>query len=333
MEPDVREYGFELRLCAHLESQIKGIIARQIGGGVHNGARRILDIVAIEQGPEFESRCAITSESIPVRAITSDIGVGRARRWSRVCDVSQPEATRIRDRAVAVGFFENDQRRGSGFVRQTTRYPDWIGRITAIENKPDLRHPGDLLEQLRLDVSLGLVDRVVVATSSYVTGAHLHRIPDAVGIWRIDPSFDELQIEEIRPPTDLDPGDWGLELGEREPTARAIRPVSPAAKRRARIRLAERAYGKGWRPTFPACTEIRSGEEFGSRSIPYCDWYEQIVDPGGCGQTCPGYNPGDPPDVDHEGERANRSPWLSHPPGVSRKQAAITSSWTSDDGE
>lgn len=319
----VREYGFELRLCAHLETDTGGIVARQVGGAVHDTGSRVLDTVVIAPGQEFDTRRRITGAEIPARAIHSPVGVGRARRWSQAIDASPETANRILERAIDVGFFERVQHNGRWRVRQTTRYPDWIGSITAIENKPDLGEPGDLIDQLRLDVALGLVDRVILATASYVTAAHMNRIPDEVGIWRVHTADTTLEIEEVRAPTDLAVDDWGIELGDREPLTRAIRTVSPAAKQRARIRLAERAYGKGWRPRFPGCSEGTSREELGSRAIPYCTWKDRIIEPSGCGPACPGFTPASPPVVNGAAEREQRTQWKRDPDGFAREQVGL----------
>lgn len=319
----VREFGFELRLCAHLETAGDHVVARQVGGGARHGARRVLDIVTIEPGPGFDRRRAMTGETVPPAAIESDVGVAGSTSWPAATDLPPDPAARVLDRALAVGFFERVHRDGRVGVRRTARYPDWIGPITAIENKPDLGTPGDLVDQLRFDVSLGVVDRVILATASHVTRAHLNRIPDQVGVWRVRRGEAVLEVEVIREPERLAVENWGIELGDREPSARRIRPTPPAAKRRARIRIAEHAYGKGWRPAFPACEEVRSEVRSGSRAIPYCTWKGRVIDPAECGPACPGHAPADPPDIDAAAEREERTPWRGDPPGLGRRQTDL----------
>lgn len=319
----MREYGFEMRLCAHLETVTDGIVARQLGGGVRGGPRRILDIVTIEPGPEFSHRRAITSRTIPPLAIEHRVGTGSASRWPGDRDLAPETAARVRDRAVEAGFFERVRRNGREYVRQTTRYPDWIGAMTAIENKPDLDRPGDLSHQLRHDVSLGLVDRVILATRSHVTGAHLNRIPDAVGVWELEPTDEGLTIEEVRAPSTLDSDDWGLAVGDRHPVSRDAEPVEPFRKARSRIRLAERAYGKGWRPVLPACANIDPSVPPESDTLPYCTYYDRIVDPADCGPDCPGHNQSDAPPDRRSTERATRTPWDPNPVGHHREQAGL----------
>lgn len=319
----MREFAFEVRLCAHLETVTEGVLARQIGGGVHRGGRRILDIVHVAPGPAFAERVAITPRTIPPRAIHSDVGVTDATHGPGSLDLPPDRARAVIDEAVAAGFFERLPMGDGEYVRRTTRYPDWIGPITAIENKPDLGAPGDLREQLRFDVALGLVDRVILATRSYVTGAHLNRLPEEVGVWRVRQAADTLDVEEVRPPTPLASADWGIELGQRMPTGWRMRSVSPAAKRQARIRLAEHVYGRGWRVGFPGCQAVSARSTSGTPALPYCAYYDQVVDPGGCGPSCSGFTPAEPPPIDVAAERETRTGWRANPPGVPRRQTGL----------
>lgn len=314
----MREFAFELSLCAHIERE-DGIVSRQLGGAVAAPGSRILDIVHIEPGPEFEKRTAITPETIPGPALEADIGTGKGRYWKECFSIHPDRARGVTERAVEIGFFERERRGGRAYVRQTARYPDWFGEITAIENKPDLGSPGKLERQLRLDVSLGLVDRVILATESYVTRAHLNRIPEKVGVWR----FIEGDIEEIREPTMLGSENWGVELRDRNPLRTDISMVSPAEKVRKRRRIAERAYGKGWRVSPPNCA-CGAVEKVAGASVPYCTYYDRIVNPGECGPSCPGYEEINPSDVDLDVERDRRTPWVADPEGRTCKQVGLS---------
>jgi hypothetical protein len=313
----VREFAFELSLCARLEREGE-IVARQLGGAVEAPGSRILDVVRLEPGPEFDERAAITAESIPGLAIESDVGTGKARYWRDALDTHPDWAREVVDRAVEIGFFERERRGGREYVRRATRYPDWFSTVTAIENKPALSSPGDLERQLRFDVALGLVDEVVLATESYVTRAHLNRLPDEVGVWR----FVDDEREVVREPTSLSPDEWGVELGERHPLRTDVSFVSPAEKARKRRRIAERAYGKGWRVEPPACARGEVGEVAGA-SVPYCSYYGRIVNPGECGSSCPGYEASEAPATDLEAERDRRTPWVGNPVGRRRRQAGL----------
>ncbi|ELY93598.1 DUF5787 family protein [Natrialba taiwanensis] len=330
------EFAFELALCAHLEQSreqpVAGtdtLVARQLGGSVADPGGRILDVVCVEPGSEFDDRTAITSAEIPDAAIESAVGLGRARYWKRAFDCHPDRARRAVDRACEIGFFECERRNGREFVRQVARYPDWYDRIVGIENKPDLGRPGDLERQLRTDVSLALVDEVVLATESYVTRAHLNRIPDEVGVWRVHrtdsgPSAAEIELEVVREPTPLPTDEPGIELLAFEPGHAAIEPVTATAKARARRRLAERAYGKGWRTyNFPDCEACTPTDADGA-TLPYCEWRDRLVDANSeCGPSCPGYDSGPASDVELEAERDRQTAWRRNPAGKRRHQSGL----------
>jgi hypothetical protein len=318
----VREFAFELALCARLEADVEGIVSRQLGTSLNGN--RVMDIVHVEPGPDFDARAQLTPHEIPDATIESDVGVGTARYWKDAFDCHPERARTVTDRAIEIDFFERERRGGREYVRQTARYPDdWFGKLVGIENKPDLGRPGALEAQLRRDVSLGLLDEVILATASHVTGAHLHRIPDEVGVWRFDP--DRGTGEVLREPTPLSPSAHGIDIGDRRPTKTAIEPVGPAAKARARRRIAERAYGKGWRiDDFPHCTRVEDGEYAGARGIPYCEWKGRFVHPAAeCGVECAGHEPAAPPDVDIDAERDRRSSWVADPERRQRRQAGL----------
>ncbi|WP_135853578.1 DUF5787 family protein [Halorussus salinus] len=316
----MREYAFELALCAHLEAREEAVVARQIGGGVRAPSNRVLDVLCVEPGPEMDARAALTPARIPDAAIESDVGVGRARDPVDAIDARPERARSVADRAVELGFFE---RAVGGGVRQTARYPDeWFDRLVAVENKPDLGDPGDLQLQLRKDASLALADAVLLATESYVTGAHLNRIPEEVGVWRFDPETGDREV--VREPTPLDADDWGVELLDEHPLRTDVAPVPPEAKARQRRQMAERAYGKGWRPNaFPACAEVEAVAREGSEGLPFCHWKGRVVNPARCGPDCPGHDPAEPPAVDPDEARDGRTPWVADPEGRARRQSGL----------
>jgi len=314
----VREFGFELSLCARLERDRDAVVSRQLGAGVHG--RRVVDTVLVDPGPDIDERAAITAETIPPEAIESPVGPGRARRLSEAFDVRPDRARAIVDRAVEVGFFERERRDGHTYVRQTTRYPEeWFVGLLGVENKPDLDRPGALETQLLTDVHLAVLDRVVLATASHVTGAHLNRLPDAVGVWQFDPDTGEHTV--LREPTQLPVEDGGIEIRDRSPGRTDIALATPAEKTRVRRRLAERAYGKGWRTyELPACARVDPDAD----GLPVCPWKGRVVRPAtDCGPACDGHEPADPPDVDVEPRRVARTPWDPDPAGRQRRQAGL----------
>jgi hypothetical protein len=328
----VREFEFELRLSAHLEQSgvpgvpdlaPEGVIGRQLGTSVAGAGGRVMDLVYVEPGPAFEARQRISPVTIPPLAIESDVGVGRFRRATAAIDAPPEVARRVAESAIEAGFFERS-RNGQLAVRQATRYPDWFGALVGVENKPDLDRPGDLTSQLRRDVSLGVLDAVVLATGSYVTGAHLNRLPDAIGVWQVDLDAAD-PIEVVREPTRLDPDAVGLEVVAEHPGRIDVEPVSAAAKRFQRRRIAERAYGKGWR-TFdlPGCVHAEPRTVAGTSGLPGCSSKDRLVDPGcECGPDCPAHEAGSPPAVDLARERERRTAWVADPPGLARKQANL----------
>lgn len=359
----VREYAFELALCARLERE-DVVVGRQIGGGVRRPAGRVLDAVVVRPGPEFDRRTAITDEAIPPAAVASDVGAGQYRRVAEAFDCSPERARELAARAVKAGFFERERGgrelhgeerlRPRTRVRQVARYPDWFSTITAVENKPDLGRPGDLRRQLRLDVALGIADQVVLATASTVTGAHLNRLPEEVGVWRyefeegvadpgaegadevttVDPKAatdrDGLApsvVEVVREPAPLPTEEYGVELLRERPGETEIAVVSGAEKARARRRIAERTYGKGVRPdpdALPDCAHIREGRLAGGGGLPYCVWKGRTVDPGReCGPACAGHEQGTSPEVDPEAERDRRTAWVRDPTGMQRSQSGL----------
>ena len=281
----MREFAFELALCAHLENETDAIVSRQLGAGVRKPGGRVVDTVIVEPGSAFDARAAITPESIPLEAIESDVGPGRFRPASRA--IEGP--------------------------------PERVDRIVGVENKPDLGRPGDLETQLRIDASLGVLDAVVLATESYVTGAHRNRIPESVGIWRFDPETGEREV--LREPAALAPHEPGVELLDRRPGRADVRIVTPAEKARARTRIAERAYGKGWRTySFPACTRVEPDDP----ARPHCAWKDRAVDPAvECSPDCPGHVEAPAPAVDLESARAERQPWEPDPDGRARRQSGL----------
>ncbi len=313
----MREYGFELRLCAHLETDER-VVARQLGAAVHG--RRVVDVVCLEPGSDFADRAVITADTIPPRAIESDVGPGRPTPIREAFDGHPQTATGIVEAAVEAAFFERTRYEGQPAVRQTVRYPDgWFDALVGIECKPDLDRPGALETQLLTDVRLGLFDRVVLATASHVTGAHLNRLPEAVGVWTFDPETGERTV--VREAELLPTDEPGVEVLERTPGRTDIAITSPAEKARFRRRVAERAYGKGWRPTaLPGCARADPDAD----GAVHCRYHGRLVHPpSDCGAACSGYETAEATDIDREGRRSASSPWNPDPPGRRRTQASI----------
>lgn len=321
----MREFDFELRLCGSLEEREDGVVARQLGTSVEGRGNRIVDVVLVRPGDAFEERTALTPAEIPIAAVESDAGVGEWTPVTAAVAGSPQYARRVAERAADAGYFELERRGGKPVVRRAARYPsEWVGGLVGIENKPDLGRPGDLDFQLRHDVALGLLDEVWLTTDSYVTGAHLNRIPDEVGVARVD-FGSATPIEVVREATPLDVDGPGVELLDEQPIQTDIAVVDGAAKERARTRLAERAYGKGWRTYgFPDCGEVETTTVGSASTLPYCAWKDRLVDAASeCGPECPGYDPSTSQHPDLEAERARETPWNPEPAGRARTQSRL----------
>lgn len=318
----MREFAFEMALCAILESERDSLVSRQLGASTRGN--RIVDILTITPSIEFDARTRITPERIPDAAIAADVGTGRARYWRDCFDCHPDRARTAVERSVEIGFFERERHNGRTYVRQTTRYPDWFSTIRAIENKPDLNRPGDLASQLRTDVSLAVCDEVVLATESYVTGAHLNRIPEEVGVWRFDPETNSREV--IREPEQLSTTDPGIEVIDERPAQTNVAVVHGEEKARLRRQLAERAYGKGWRVEFPVCPHVENREIAGIDGIPYCTRQDRIVRPADAceySERAPECGERSHSAVDLDAIRDEYSPWVRDPEGVATKQVTL----------
>lgn len=314
------EFAFELALCSHLEETTEWVVGRQLGAAVARPGARVMDVVGVVPGPGLDERAAIAAETIPPLALESDVGVGEAVRRRDAFDCHPDAACEAVERAVEVGFFERERRCGQTYVRRAARYPhDWYDRLVGIENKPDLGRPGDLERQLRVDVALSLFDEVWLATESYVTGAHLNRLPEPVGVWRFDPVTGDREV--VRTATPLPVEAAGVEPVDERPLRTDVALVSVAEKRRKRRRIAERAWGKGWRTyEFPACANAAATAD----GRPRCERYDRVVDPAtDCGAACPAFEAGETPAVDADAIRAGRTPWEANPEGRARRQSGL----------
>ncbi len=309
----MREFDFELAVCAGLEAD-GHLVARQLSGGVHGS--RVVDTVVVEPGPTFDARTRLTDATIPPRLLESDIGPGTARRPIELVGDSEFAREAV-EAGVDCGYLTRERRDGQAYVRATARYPDdWFARLVAVENKPNLERPGALELQLRKDVSLALFDEVWLATASHVTGAHLNRIPPEVGVWRVDPETG--RRETVRDPTRLSTDETGIEVCDEHAARTAVRPVDAATKRRYRRRVAERAYGKGWRVPFPDCPHVEERSVAGVDGLAYCTRQDRFARPADACDVA-----GEGPGVDVNARRAAHSPWVRDPAGAVRRQAGL----------
>ncbi|MFB6137673.1 MAG: DUF5787 family protein, partial [Halobacteriaceae archaeon] len=116
----MREFEFELRLCAHLEragrpaaderpgprGSASPVVARQLGAGVGSAAgRRVMDVVLVEPGPALAERAAITPDTIPPAALEGSASIAEWRPVTDVIDRPPARAHEVADAAVDAGFF------------------------------------------------------------------------------------------------------------------------------------------------------------------------------------------------------------------------------------
>ena len=214
-----------------------------------------------------------------------------------------------------------DTRRGRGGrieFRRRYHYPEWMNRVVAIENKPDLTASAarSLADQLEHDVALGLADEVWVATRATdddVEPALYERLPVEAGILAVDtgketspetgPTTDgRTTVEVAWNATGLavdEPGTRILERpdgGDHDLSAARFEYASPEWKASKRREIAERAYERGWRSFLetmrPDCRsfEVRDPDV----PLPYCTAKGRHVTAAECRGACPDFGP-EPP--------------------------------------
>jgi hypothetical protein len=186
-------------------------------------------------------------------------------------------------RAAARGAVE-ERRAGNRIeIRRIAPYPDWVRRVVAVENKPDLdaaaaRALGD---QLSHDVERALADEVWVATAATgdaVEPALLESIPVEVGILAVDVAGDRTRAAVEWHPGRLDPD-------------------GPPSRRSRRLELAERAYGRGWRSYVdsmrPDCRHFEARHR-ARTLLPWCAAKDRHQSSAECAGSCPAFEP-EPP--------------------------------------
>ncbi len=175
-------------------------------------------------------------------------------------------------------------------IRRIGPYPNWVSRIVAIENKPDLDASAAraLRGQVEKDTNLALADEVWVATNQTgesVEPALLERMPVEVGILTLD--FPDARVE------------WypsSLPITEAGTTAKGNE-MSAETKAKKRLALAERAYARGWRSYAdtmrPDCSHFELKHE-AETWLPWCAAKEVFPTRVACSGSCPKFTP-EPP--------------------------------------
>ena len=303
MIPD-SEFGYELLVCRYAElawypdgDPRPTIVSRQLGT-----QRRRWDTVVIEVDPEaFAARRALDDRGLDSDLLHVVRDAPEAWEWYRdaLPDPGYPwrYVRQAVHRAAGRDLIEKRRRGNRIEIRRIEPYPDWVDRIVAIENKPDLdRSAADALaDQLAHDVETALADEVWLATEA--TGARvepalLRSMPVEAGVLttgfaEAEHGADGFAVDASDATVDWLPSD----LAPSEPTSRD----SETATRR--LEIAERAYGKGWRSYHdtmrPDCRhfELRRA---GRALVPHCAAKGRFPTARECSGTCPKFSP-EPP--------------------------------------
>lgn len=306
------EFGFELRVCAWAErawppgreSRRPVIVARQLGWG-----RRRWDTLVIEVDPTgFADRPLFGPQHLNgdllhvVRHAPADWAFYRdalphpGYPWRYVREAIHEAADR--------GAIESRKNGNTIEIKQIAEYPDWVSRIVAIENKPDLTASAAraLQSQLERDVALGLADEVWLATEATgesVEPALLERIPAEVGILAVG----ETGAEVLWQPRRLEPDRPGTKILDRpgssgyDQSAARFEYMDPAEKIQKRLEIAERAYERGWRSfvdTMRADCRYFTLHRVEDEYLPYCVAKAREQTASECSGRCPEFQP-EPP--------------------------------------
>jgi hypothetical protein len=317
------EFRFELRVCQWAErhwspasvggdhaheddasAQSAALVTRQIGTG-----RRRWDTVVVECDPtalerradfgaaELDSDLLYVVRSAPAEwAWYRDALPDPGYPWRYVREAVHRAADR--------GILERRRRGNRIEIRRNWRYPDWVRRVVAIENKPDLDASAArrLQGQIERDVALGLADEVWVATAdtgASVEPALLEDLPVEAGILTVDD--DSASVAWY--PTSLAVDEPGTKIterpdgGDRDASAARFEYVDSDWKREKRLELAERAYGRGWRSYVDTmrsdCRHFRLDDE-SAGFFPHCVAKERSQTAAECSSSCPAFEP-EPP--------------------------------------
>ncbi|GAA0505579.1 hypothetical protein SAMN04488066_10154 [Halorubrum aquaticum] len=303
MIPDA-EFGYELLVCRFVEltwypdgDPRPAIVSRQLGT-----KRRRWDTVVIEVDPEaYAARRAFGD-----RALDSDLlhvvrDAPAEWAWYRdaLPDPGYPwrYVRQAVHRAAGRDVIEKRRRGNRIEIRRVRPYPDWVDRIVAIENKPDLdRSAADALaDQLAHDVETALADEVWLATEATgdrVEPALLRSMPVEAGI--LTTAFADGDAGGERAAVDADAATVDWLPSDLEPSGSEGRDPETVTRR---LEIAERAYGKGWRSYHdtmrPDCRhfELRRA---GRALVPHCTAKDRCPTDRECSGSCPSFTP-EPP--------------------------------------
>jgi len=301
------EFGYELLVCRYAElawrpnaKRVPILVSRQLGT-----SRRRWDTVVLEVDPEaFAARRAFGEDAIDADLLHVVRHAPATWTWYRdaLPDPGYPwryvrEAVH---RAAGRDLLETRRRSNRIEIRRVRPYPNWVRRIVAIENKPDLdRSAADALaDQLSHDVETALADEVWLATEATgedVEPALLRSMPVEAGI--LTTRFGTTTAADTAggPVVDTDAAVVDWLPSDLAPTGTRERDAETVATR---LALAERAYGKGWRSYHdtmrPDCRhfELRGA---GRALVPHCTAKDRLPTARECSGSCPSFSPEPPP--------------------------------------
>ncbi|WP_135663350.1 DUF5787 family protein [Halorhabdus rudnickae] len=308
------EFDFELRICQWAERvwppgrdrQRPVIVARQFGT-----KRRRWDTIVIECDPDgLRQRAEFGEQAIDSDLL--DVLPHAPAEWAFYRDVLPDPGYPWRyvreaiHRATDRGILETRKYEGRIEIRRKYAYPDWVERIVAIENKPDLDASAArrLAPQIERDVAMGLADEVWVATAATgerVEPALLENLPVEAGILVVDPRAGDAEVAWH--PRTLDPTTPGTRIlerpvgGDHDASAARFEYADPEWKGHKRLEIAERAYARGWRKYVDT---MRSDcRYFDTRwtttgPVPYCRAKECQQTSSECRGSCSQFEP-EPP--------------------------------------
>jgi hypothetical protein len=316
----VGEFQFELRVCRWAENRwppddVPGsgdppvVVARQLGTG-----RRRWDTVIVESDrAALEARANFGRQALDSDLLHVVRNAPAEWVWYRdaLPDPGYPwryvrEAVH---RAADRGIVERRRDGNRIQIRGRWPYPDWVRRLVAIENKPDLDAAAArrLGPQVEFDVALSLADEAWVATRSTgerVEPALLEDVPVEAGILVVSGDDDWLPSARVAwAPRDLPTDEAGTVIverpsgGDNDRSAARFEYADPDWKQTKRLEVAERAYERGWRSYVetmrPDCRHFRLHSDAGTL-VPWCDARECAQTPRECSENCDSFEP-EPP--------------------------------------
>ncbi|PSP85237.1 hypothetical protein BRC83_03215 [Halobacteriales archaeon QS_1_68_17] len=304
------EFVFELRVCQRIEREWPPgspadsvVVARQLGT-----RHRRWDTVVVECDPGGLAARARFGQ----RALDSDLlhvvrHAPAEWAWYRdaLPDPGYPwryvrEAIhRAADRGVVEARTDGNRLH----VRRRWPYPEWVDRIVAVENKPDLDASAarDLAPQLSRDVALALADEVWVATvptERRIEPVLFEDLPVEAGVLVVGEA-----LEPVWHPRTLPVEDPGTRIVENPSPGGADRSAArfeyadPEWKATKRLEIAERAYERGWRSFAgtmrPDCRHFELRTD-GRDILPWCRAKDRNQSARECAGSCPAFEP-EPP--------------------------------------